>query len=145
MENLTAMAEIHIGAPPAAVWEALIDHDKLRQFMFGADVESDWEVGSPIVWKGEWKGKPFEDHGKVLKKEEGHLLQYDHFSPLSGRPDVPENHHTVTIELSGEGDETELTLTQDHNATEDARRDAEQNWSMMLQGLRKVVERERRD
>jgi hypothetical protein len=34
-----------------------------------------------------------------------------------------------------------VTLTQDNNPTEEARRHSEENWSMMLDGLKKLVER----
>src|SRR5262245_48692670 len=71
--------------------------------MFRASVKSDWKVGSPITWSSKWKGKPFEDKGVVLKNDEGRLLQYTHFSPLSGLPDSRSNYHTVTITLSDSG------------------------------------------
>jgi hypothetical protein len=65
--------------------------------MFGTD----WKEGSPIVWQGEWQGKAYQDKGTILKIDQERVLQYSHFSPLSGQPDVPESYHTVTIELSG--------------------------------------------
>jgi hypothetical protein len=55
--------------------------------------------------------------------------------------DVPENYHSVTIELSGQGGQTTLTLTQDNNETEEAREHSEKNWQMMLEGLKKLLER----
>jgi len=55
-------------------------------------------------------------------------------------PDTPENYHTVTIELSDEGAQTRVSLTQDNNATEQDREHSEQNWSMMLAGLKKFLE-----
>ncbi len=61
--------------------------------MFGTDVVSDWKQGSTIVWKGEYKGKKYEDKGVIFKLEQNQTLQYSHFSPLSGKPDVPENYH----------------------------------------------------
>jgi hypothetical protein len=69
------------------------------------------------------------------------LLQYSHFSPLSGEPDVPENYHIVTIDLSENGDQTQVSLSQNHNATDEARKHSEKNWSMMLDGLKKLLEK----
>ncbi len=100
--------------------------------MFGADVESDWREGSPITWKGEWQGKKYEDKGVIQQMKPERTLSYSHFSPLAGKPDRPENYHTVTIDLSGQGDRTKVTLTQDNNATEEARDQSEKNWTMML-------------
>jgi hypothetical protein len=60
---------------------------------------------------------------------------------MSGKPDRPENYHTVTVELAGRGDETEVTISQDNNADDKARRESEKNWEAMLQGLKKYAER----
>jgi len=138
--NLTAKASTTIHAPSDAVWQALVDPGAIRQYMFGAQVDSDWREGSPITWKGEFKGKPYEDKGKILEVARGKRLRYSHFSPLAGLPDKPENYHTVTIDLSGEGEETRVSLAQDNNADEKALAHSEKNWTAMLDGLKKYVE-----
>jgi len=130
-----------INAPADAVWRALVSPDANREFMFGANVESDWQPGRPITWRGEWEGKPYEDKGEILRAEENRCLSYTHFSPLTGQPDVPENYHTVTIELEGHGDETRVSLSQDNNASEEERQHSEENWAVMLRGLKQYVER----
>jgi hypothetical protein len=53
---------------------------------------------------------------------------------------VPENYHTVTIELAADGNRTQVNLTQDHNETEEARAHSTKNWETMLAGLKRVVE-----
>ena len=83
--------------------------------MFGTNVISDWYEGSPIVWKGEWQGKPYEDKGHIFQFKPEQTIQYSHFSPLSGLPDEPENYHTVTIELTTAGNRTNVSLAQDNN------------------------------
>ena len=112
----------------------------IKQYMFGTTVESDWSEGSPIVWKGEWQGRAYEDRGTIQRVEPGRLLRYTHFSPLSGVPDEPQNYHMVTITLSPEGTGTSVTLTQDGSKTEEARRHAEENWNAMLDSLKSYVE-----
>lgn len=141
--DLTARAEITVNAGSSDVWTALVTQSALKQFMFGADVVSDWKEGSGIVWKGTWEGRAYEDKGVVLQSKPEHLLQYTHFSPLSGVPDVPENYHTVTIALAESDGRTHVTLTQDGNDTEKAREHSEKNWSMMLDGLSKYLEGKR--
>jgi hypothetical protein len=108
--------------------------------MSGTDVVSEWKEGSPITWKGEWEGKQFEDRGVILRIKPERVLRYSHFSPLSGVPDTPENYHTVTIELSGEGEYTRVSLSQDNNPTGQARDHSQKNWEMMLSGLKQVLE-----
>ena len=140
-EEHIAKAQVKIDAPSAEVWDALVNPEKIKHYMFGTNVVSDWTEGSPIVWKGEWKGKLYEDKGKILQIKPERVLKYSHFSPLTGQPDVPENYHNVTVELSPEGQSTAVTLSQDNNASEEEREHSEQNWGMMLQGLKKFVEK----
>ena len=140
-DTLIAQAQIIISAPIAKVWDALVNPAMIKQYMFGTNVVSDWEEGSPIIWKGEWEGKPYEDKGVILTLKPERVLQYSHFSPLSGLSDVPEHYHTVTIEVSSKGTGTLLMLSQDKNSTEEDREHAEKNWAMTLTGLKKVVEK----
>jgi len=109
--------------------------------MFGTDVVSNWKQGSPVVWKGDYQGKKYEDKGVILKLEPGRTLQYSHFSPLSGKPDVPENYHTVTMELSEQGATTTLSLSQDNNPTEESREHTAKFWQGMLETLKKLLEK----
>src|SRR5438094_6746813 len=140
-KDLIARAATDNSAPGEKVWTALVTPATIQQYMFGTHVVSDWREGSPIVWKGEWEGKAYEDKGKILKLEPQRVLQYSHFSPLSGQPDVPENYHTITIELSRQGTQTKVSLSQDNNATDEARQHSEKNWNMMLDGLKKLLEK----
>ena len=113
-----AEAKIRINAPVDAVWDALVKPEKIKKYFFGTDVETDWKEGSSIFWRGEWQGKKYEDKGKILKIEKEKILQYSHFSPISGMPDKPENYHTVTVKISGNGKHTDVLLTQDGSKNE---------------------------
>ncbi len=138
--ELITRASVTINAPSEKVWDALVNPEAIRQYMFGTNVVSDWRESSPITWRGEWQGKPYEDRGVILRFEPGRTLHYSHFSPLSGLPDRPESYHTVTIELSGEGGQTRVLLTQDNNPTEQARDHSEKNWGTMLTSLKMFLE-----
>ncbi len=139
-KKLIARASITINAKAAMVWQALVNPEDIRQYMFGTTVVSDWHEGSPIIWKGEWQGKPYQDKGTILQLKPQRIIQYSHFSPLSGAADVPENYHTVTVELSGEGSQTHVSLAQDNNASEEERLHSQQNWESMLAALKKYLE-----
>jgi uncharacterized protein YndB with AHSA1/START domain len=142
MTGLVAVAEIDVNAPRARVWAALTEPDQIKRYMFGSEVVTDWKPGSDIVWKGEYDGKPFEDKGEVVEIDAERRLKVTHFSPLSGQPDKPENYHTLTYELSESGRATHVTLSQDNNASADEAEHSKENWSMMLKGLKQVVEDE---
>lgn len=139
-KNLIARASLSINASRADVWKALVTPEAIRHYMFGTTVVSDWQEGSPIVWKGEYQGKSYEDKGVILQLKPEQTLQYSHFSPLSGLADRAENYHTVTIEVSGAGAQTQVALTQDKNDTEEARVEAETNLGKMLAGVKQYVE-----
>jgi len=139
-KNLIARASVTIDAPSEKVWDALVNPEAIKQYMFGTNVVADWREGSSIIWQGVWQGKPYEDKGVILQFEPGRTLQYSHFSPLSGLPDKPESYHTVTIELSGEGNQTRVSLAQDNNPTEQARDHSENNWETMLTALKTFLE-----
>ena len=138
--KFTAEVTGTINAPAAKVWEAFTNPELLKKIFFGAEVISDWKVGSSIIYKGVWEGKPYEDKGIILQFEPEKLLVTTHWSPHSGVSDVPENYHTVSYKLSGKGESTKLTITQDNNATEDEKMHSEQNWKMMLDGVKKMLE-----
>ena len=135
-----AHAGVRIYASTSRVWDALVNPEIIRLYMFGTHAVSAWKEGSPITWEGEWEGKRYEDKGVILRLEPEQLLQYSHFSPLSGLSDSPENYHTVTITLSAEGEYTRVSLSQDNNLTAQARDHSQKNWEMVLEGLKKVLE-----
>jgi uncharacterized protein YndB with AHSA1/START domain len=138
-----AVNSVTIDAQKGEVWDALTNPAKVKQYLHGTEMSTDWREGSPIYWRGEWKGKPYEDKGKVLEVKPQRLIKYTHWSPLGGSEDKPENYHTVTYELAGEDGKTILTLTQDNNPTkEEAEKMAKDNWGPVLQALKKTAERE---
>jgi len=139
--QLIARVSITIRASVAHVWKALVTPAAIKAYMFGTTVTSEWVVGSPIVWTGEWQGRAYEDKGIILQLVPGRVLEYSHFSPLAGAPDLPENYHIVTVELSPDGGQTRVALSQDNNPTEQAREHAEKNWRVMLAALKEFVER----
>ena len=139
-KTYTAVATSIINVPASKVWDALTNPALIKQYMFDTDVISDWQVGSPITYRGEWEGKPFEDKGKVLEVEREKSLITTHWSPLSGMPDTPENYHTVAYQLSEKNGKTKITITQDKNASEEEKDHSEKNWSTMLVGLKKLLE-----
>jgi len=137
-----AISTVTIRATRREVWNALTDPEKVKRYMHGTDMSTDWKEGSPIVWRGEWKGRSYEDKGTVMAVEPQRLLKYTHWSPMGGSEDKPENYHTVTYELTGEDGKTTLTLTQDNNPSqEEADKMAADNWGPVLDALKETVEK----
>ena len=135
-----AEATTTIDVSASRVWEALTNPKLIKQYLFGADVISDWKEGSPILYKGIYEGKAYEDKGSVLKVEPEKLLLITHWSPLSGSPDTPENYHKVRYELAAKDGSTRLTITQDNNSSEEEQEQNAKFWTMVLDGIKKVLE-----
>ena len=135
-----AEASTTIKAPASRVWEAITKPELIKKYLFDTDVISDWKVGSPIVYKGEWQGKPFEDKGRIVEIEPEKRLVSTHWSPLSGVPDLPENYHTVTYQLTPRDGKTDVMILQDNNASEEEKAHSEANWKTVLDGLKKLLE-----
>jgi len=140
MTGYVATAMTEISASPKHVWDVLTDPEQIRKFMFGADVQTDWQPGSPITWTGEYEGKAYEDKGEILEVEPGRLLKVTHYSPLGGQPDTPENYHTLTYELTDLGETTRLSLSQDNNASEEEAEHSRGMWEMHVNGVKEAAE-----
>ncbi len=136
-----ATSTITIDAPKDRVWSVLTDKDAIKEFMFGAEVVTDWTVGDQIRWQGDWEGKKYEDEGVILEYEPARRLVFTHFSPLSGQIDAPENYHTLTWMLEDKASGTRLTLSQDSNASLEEAEHSKEMWDGLMQRLKSIAER----
>ena len=117
-ETFTARVSLIINAPRAKVWDALVDPQKIKQYILASDVVSEWREGSSIVWKSEFNGKPFRASQAVRESD----------------------YHRVTIELSGEGAQTHLSLIEHGNATERELAHSQGGWQLALGNMKALLE-----
>ena len=139
-KTFIAKSNIMISAPISKVWDALTKPELIKQYLFGTEVTTDWQVGSPITYTGVWQGKAYEDKGRVVQIMPEKLIVSTFWSSLSGVPDLSENYKTVRYELSTEDGRTRLTITQDNNESQEEADHSEQNWKMVLDGIKKLLE-----
>ena len=143
MDNdLSTKDSVLVNAPIEKVWEALTSPELIKEWFFGVDTETDWKVGSPIVHRGEYQGRPYEDKGYILAIEPPRLLVHSHWSPVSGVPDDPANYQRVTWELTNRGDGTELTISEVNLPSEEAKVTSEKSWRMVLENLKALLQHE---
>jgi uncharacterized protein YndB with AHSA1/START domain len=73
-QKIIAKESTTINASISKVWDALVNPEEIKKYMFGTNAISNWKEGSSIFWEGEWQGKRYRDKGKILKIEEEKIL-----------------------------------------------------------------------
>jgi uncharacterized protein YndB with AHSA1/START domain len=137
--NLTT--SIVFNTPASAVWQGLTDPKIVEQYFFGTQQKSDYVVGSPITFSGEWEGKSYEDKGTILAITPGEYLKYSYWSSMGGKEDKPENYANVSYKLSEKDGKTVLEISQDNIKDETAKEHSEKNWQMLMGELKKLLEK----
>jgi len=140
MTGIEATAELEMAAPPERVWQILTDNDLFGEVMFGSEIVTDWTVGSPILFRGVWKGTPFEDKGEILELDPPKRFVHTHWSPMSGVPDTPEHAQRVTWTLEPSGGGTTLTVEEENLPSDQAKAISDKSWPQALEALRALLE-----
>lgn len=128
-----------IKAPIDKVWDALTNPETVKQYFFGSNQETDWNVGSKILWTGEYEGTSYVDKGVVQEYSPNKKLSYSYLSSWSGLDDMPENYLLVSYEVTETESGTKLIITQSNYDEEKAKHSAE-NWGVVIDGLKKLIE-----
>ena len=55
----TSTSTAMIKAPLNKVWDALINPELVKQYFFGTNLVTTWQVGSPILFRGKFYFKTF--------------------------------------------------------------------------------------
>lgn len=141
MQKPVVEVDTTIAAPAAKVWKAM----QAGAMFPGTTIDTDWKIGHPITFKGEWQGKSFVDRGEIQTLSPESELSFTHWSDKDGSGERPASFHVVKYQLEPAGKNTRVILSQ-FNEGEDKRIDAktkaefEKNWTMMLDGLKKTAE-----
>src|SRR5215472_7900987 len=127
----------YFAATPEKVWQGFVSPESNRTIFGGAELQSDFEPGSPIEWVGPGPdGKPTAYvRGKVLQFQPPKLLQYTF---AMGRS---EKFSRATVELVPETEATKVTVTHDEWAEDDANYAAcADGWPRILSRLKTLIE-----
>ena len=132
---------IKIRASRSRVFSALTSSDEIPIFYPLKKVDSKWEVGSDVLYKGEINGTSFTDFGVIERFESPKVYVYRYWSDNHGTERTPENHLTIGYALSECSDGTELTVTQSNIRSEELYELMEtQVWDYLLGSLKEYLE-----
>lgn len=146
MENQITES-VFIKADAEEVWDTITNPDKTQQYMFNTRIQSDWKVGSPVTYVGEWEGKEMVFvNGNVLAYEPFTLLKITLFDTTSQTlKDTPKNHLHLSFILTSENGGIKLDMINEgfERVDEGERRynDTINGGDQMLLDLKRVAER----
>ena len=146
-QSLFVKNSIAIHAPATKVWDALINPEQTKKYMFGCETVSDWKPGSELLWKGNYEGKEMVFvKGRIVEIDPGKFLSYTTIDPNAAIADRAENYLTVTYELEEENGITTLLITQgDYSKVGDGEKRYNETidgggWQPILDQIKKLVE-----
>jgi uncharacterized protein YndB with AHSA1/START domain len=128
-----------IKAPIERVWEALTNPSIVKQYFFGTDLVTSWQIGGAIEFRGEWEEQSYSDKGIILEYEQNKKLAYSYLSNWSGLEDHPDNYLWVCYEVQPFGAETKLTIHQSNYDQERANH-SEASWASIVVEMKKLGE-----
>ena len=144
-KQLTLTTAISINTSIDKVWFALTDKETIKKYFWGTETNTDWKVGSPISFTGTWEGTPYEDKGFILQIEKEKIFKHSYWSSFWGTDYNPDDFSIITYELIKNGNQTELTVTQERFKDEQSRDHSVSNWKAVLYNIKNLLEKEFND
>jgi len=134
---------VEISASPNEVWHMLTEPDEIAKWMDGARVESQWQLGSDILFTGMMPNfnKRYRDRGTVLAVEHEKFLQYSHWSEMTRLPDIPQNRTIITFTIQQVDEKTHLTMHQENFHSEVEYKHANFFWGVALHIMKNLLEK----
>ena len=141
MKVFTIEKEIELKAPIESVFSALTNSDEIPKFFPLKSVESTWEVGNEVLYKGEVNGNPFTDYGVIEKLSFPITYQYRYWSDNHGTDRVDENYLTINYSLKESSEGTLLSLKQSNIKSPELYELMNgQVWDFLLGSLKEYIE-----
>lgn len=132
---------IGVNASIEKVWFALTDKETIKKYFGGTETNTDWKEGSPISFSGTWKGTSYEDKGFILKIEKEKIFKHSYWSSFWGTDYNPDDFSIITYELSKNGEQTILLVTQEGFKDEQSREHSVGNWKGILNNIKNLLEK----
>lgn len=138
MTALKHVYEIYIRATPERIWQAITDPDLVQRYYFNSVIESDFQPGSPLVYRQADTGR-LDIEGEVVEADPPRKLV--HTMAVRWDPNVNDEPTRVTWEITPMGEACLLSVTHDGFTSEtETYHQTKGGWPMILSGLKTLVE-----
>jgi hypothetical protein len=104
--SFTVESFVIIQSTAPKIWDVLTNPEKIKVYLYGSNVITDWKVGSQILFtrnrlypKAPISKKLIVDKGRILAVEKERLLEFSFYSSMEGYEDIPENYSIVSYEI----------------------------------------------
>jgi len=126
----------YIETTPTRLWEALTSSEFTKQYWFGAEVRSDWKIGSPfaLLLDGETT-----DSGEILEADPPRRLSYT-FDHVLFDDMRQQKASKVIFVLEPHGDLVKLTLTHEGFTNNKLLAGISTGWPAILSNLKSLLE-----
>ena len=122
----------------AEAWDVLTNPIAVKQYFFDTNMETSWEIGSKISFKGVYEGTEYEDKGIVKTFVPLESLSYSYRSSWDTLPDVPENYLLVSYLIKKVDNGIEFTIFQE-SQNQDQAKHSEESWSNILVEIENMI------
>lgn len=140
-KNLIASSSIKIQSTPEKVWGVLTEPKKIKEYLFGTTVQTDWQIGSQIIFQGEYDGQHYQDKGVVVDFVANKWLKYNYWSGFSGLEDKPENYALVTYQIEKlANNEVNFTWHQQGFSSKEGQKHTENGLTEILEKIKQLAE-----
>ena len=140
LENSKIRVEKSIDSKKELIWDAFTNANKIKLYLFGTDTLCDWDIGSEIIFQGEYQGIAYRDKGVILNKIENQYLEYSYWSGFTGLADIPENYAIVKYTITEIEKGCLVSIEQIGFATEESRKHADATWLNVLNEIEKICQ-----
>jgi uncharacterized protein YndB with AHSA1/START domain len=143
-QHLKSQQAVSLNTTPMHLWEILTQGAYSKQYMYNCVVESDWQVGSPITWKGHYQGYDAFQKGEILEITPLQRIKFTTFDPNYGMEDIPKNYIHVTYQIaSTEESTTQLIVTNEtFDGNDERMQHINDGWKAVLAKIEEIVNEE---
>ena len=129
----------YIATSAEKLWEALTGAEFTRQYFFGRSIESDWKVGSDIVYR--MPDGRVDVQGNILACDPPRLLKFTWHVVWLG-PSQPQPGTIVSYTIEPAGETVRLTMLEEHpdGIEEKFLEGGRHGWPIILSGLKSLME-----